>query len=143
MSLYREVRRPTRWVAAALALVLVVGLGAGWAAGRATAPEPSLADALAKTRNQVSEVLAGLDLVGIEYSQGTVEPAAALAAAERARESFSGVEDDLAALDAAATEQVESLLAELERLIADRAPEARVQSAAEQAADELRAIVGP
>ena len=143
MSLYREVRRPTRWVAAALALALVVGLVAGWAAGRASAPEPSLADAVAKTRDQAGEVLSGLELVGIEYSQGTVEPTAARAAAERAQQSFARVENDLRVLDPAATAHVDSLLAELERLIADRAAEARVESAAEQAAEELRAIVGP
>jgi hypothetical protein len=142
MSLYREVRGPRRWWSTAVAAALVVGLGAGWAGGRATAPEPSLAEAVGETRERVGDVLAGIELVEIEYSQGTVEPAAARAAAARARTSFSGVESDLSVLDPVGSERVDTLLAELEALVARGAPEVRVRDVAERAADDLRAIVG-
>jgi hypothetical protein len=143
MSLYREVGRSRRDVAAALVAALAVGIGAGWAAGRATAPEPSLADAVADTRDRAGDVLAGLELVEIEYSQGTVEPAAARSAAERAQQSFSRVEAELRILDPAATERIGSLLGELEQLVGAGAPEAEVRSVVEEASQELRAIVEP
>jgi hypothetical protein len=143
MSLYREVGRSRRGVAAALVVALGVGIAAGWTVGRATAPEPSLADAVAQTRDGAGDVLAGLELVEIEYSQGTVEPAAARSAAERAQELFSRVEDELRVLNAPATERIGSLLAELEQLVAERAPEVRVVSVVDEASHELRAIVEP
>src|SRR3954453_21144562 len=70
MSLYRQAGRTSgRTLAIAVAATLVVGLGAGFAIGRATAPEPTLADRLADMRARLQPAQDGLELTVTEYGQ--------------------------------------------------------------------------
>src|SRR4051812_28523943 len=70
MSLYRQAGRTSgRTLAIAVAATLVVGLGAGFAIGRATAPEPTLADRLADMRARLQPAPDGLELTVTEYGQ--------------------------------------------------------------------------
>ena len=146
MSLYREVgrgRAPT--LVAVCVVALVAGLVAGFLAGRASAPDPSVADALEQVQREARPVADSLDLVPIEYAQAVrdgevvaeTEYEAAEAAVERARDGFAGVHEDLAALAPDEARRAGDSLEELAALVERRAPAREV----ERAADEARAAV--
>lgn len=147
MSLYREVGRSPRAIALAAIAALLFGLLGGFALGRGTASEPSLAEQVEAVGEEVRPALNALELVGIEYPQAVVGSGAeasaetelqgAVAQAESARDTLASA-SDLAALD---PEGYRGALAATERvgeLIDDRAAAPIVTSRAEEAAALIR-----
>lgn len=108
MSLYREAGagRLRRVIAVAL-VALLVGLGSGFALGRSSAPEPSIAEQLTELQARVQPVLDGLDLVPDHYLQGVrggevvgeVQYSGTQAQAASARDSLESVAPDLEQVD--------------------------------------------
>jgi hypothetical protein len=147
MSLYREVGRirPGILVAGAL-IALAIGFGAGFATGRSTAPEPSLADAVSSVQDEIRRATDALELVTIEYEQAVADGAvqapseyeAARADAARAREIFDSRRAELELLSPEATAEAETALGALAEQIDARADPPDVASTAEEAAEALR-----
>src|SRR5919202_7041540 len=70
MSLYRQAGRASaRTLALAAATALLAGLVAGYALGRATAPDASLADKVAELRDRLRPAREGIELTPTEYAQ--------------------------------------------------------------------------
>src|SRR3954452_20830623 len=70
MSLYRQPgRMSTRTLVVAAAATLAIGLAGGFAIGRASAPQPTLADKLADLRGTLQPASEGLELTATEYGQ--------------------------------------------------------------------------
>lgn len=150
MSLYREASRRRRLPLLAAAAALVVGVLAGFAIGRATAPEPTAADALAGVEAELRTARDALELLAIEYPQGVsdgrvtaqTEYDAARADVQRARDAFGRARDDLAALAPAASARAGRLLAEVATLVERRASAAEVEARAGAADRALRELPG-
>lgn len=149
MSLYREVGRSRRAIAIAASLTLLLGLIAGYALGRGTAPDPDLAEQIAEVGAQLRPALNTLDLVEIEYPQAfsprgdviaETELQAAAAHAASAEATLEAASAELEALD---PETYAEALAGTERvseLIAERETPSRVTRAAATTADVIRTL---
>jgi hypothetical protein len=138
MSLYRQPRgKPARTIALMTLAALLVGGGAGFAIGRSTAPERSLAELAADVRQQVRPAQSALELVTIEYPQAVengkivaeTEYVAARAQAQTAADTVAGARADLAALDPSAVEDATEAIAEVGRLMSRHADPAVVERA--------------
>ena len=142
MSLYREAgggRRRRRLVlgaslvvAAAAALVLVLVLRDG------SSPE----ERLAGLQEDVQPALAALELVPIHYESPA--PATHAAAADQlavARDTVAEQEDELRALDAAATAELTTELETLDRLVGTTGQADAVEQGSAEAARTLRRLV--
>jgi hypothetical protein len=151
MSLYRVASRRGRLGGLVLpALVLVVGLLVGFLVGRATANEPSLAEALAAPAAHVTEARNALDVLTIEYAQAvsggevqqTTEYEAALADVRRAQDAL-GDAEDLGELDPQGYRRAAALVTDVADLVARKAPRAVVEArvrAADRALSELPGV---
>jgi hypothetical protein len=139
MSLYRQVRRPSGWLAASLVGALLAGFLLGFAVSRATAEEPTFADAVAEVRGEAGVVADALELVGIHYASS---PDAARAQLERAQESFAEVEPDLRLVAPAETRAAGRAIARVESLIEQDAPAGEVEAAAELAREAVVRAAG-
>lgn len=142
MSLYREPRRRTRWLALALGLVLAVGFLAGYLAGRAGGDsEPSLTAALARLQRQARPAADALELVAIEYPQavrdGRViaesEYKAAQGDLERARTTLARLRPELELISPAQAQSAAKELARLAALVESRSPPPEVEASAQRA----------
>jgi hypothetical protein len=139
MSLYREPSgRSTKAIVAAV-LGAVAFLAIGFAAGRATAPEPSLETRLENLREDAREAGDGFELVAIHYDT-TRE--AAQSQLDRAEASFGRIEDELALVDPSGTRAARTAITKLASLVAAGAPAAGVEQAAEDARLAVRAAAG-
>ncbi|HEX2387864.1 MAG TPA: hypothetical protein VHI96_02040 [Solirubrobacterales bacterium] len=139
MSLYRQ-SGGSGWRVAliAAAVALLIGGGIGYAIGRGTAPEPSLADQVADLQARLQPTLDGLALVPDHYAQGVkaggeVQYEGAVQQATAARDGFAAEADDLQALDPAAYADAEQALGELHDAIEAREPPSQVSRLAQQA----------
>lgn len=139
MSLYRQVRRPSGWLAAVVVGALLVGFLLGFVVSRATAEEPTLADAVEEVRGEAGVVADALELVGIHYASS---PDAARAQLERARESFAGVEPDLSLVAPEETRSAARAIARVESLVEQDAPAGDVEAAAELAREAVVRAAG-
>lgn len=139
MSLYRQVRRPSGWLAASLVGALLAGVLLGFAVSRATADEPSLADAVAEVRGEAGVVADALELVEIHYASS---PDAARAQLERAQESFAKVESDLRLVSSSETRAAGRAIARVESLVEQDAPAGEVEAAAELAREAVVRAAG-
>jgi len=151
MSLYRQAGRTSgRTLAIAVAATLVVGLGAGFAIGRATAPEPTLADRLADMRARLQPAQDGLELTVTEYGQAVrggrvvapTEYDAAKADVGRVADAVGSVRGDLRALDPARAAALDRAVAALRDAVRARANPATVRERSDAADAALRAVLG-
>jgi hypothetical protein len=142
MSLYRQpTGRPARTIALVTLAALLVGGGVGFAIGRSTAPERSLAELAADVRQQVRPAQSALELVTIEYPQSVedgkivaeTEYAAARAQAQTAADTVAGARADLVALNPSAVEDASEAITEVGRLMSRHADPAVVERAAGRA----------
>jgi len=142
MSLYRVASRRGRLGGLLLPTVaLVVGLTVGFLIGRASADEPSLAEALEDPVAHVADARNALDVLTIEYPQAvsggevkeTTEYEAALADVRRAQGAL-GEAEDLGELDQEGYRRATALLTEVADLVARKAAPA-VVAARVRAAD--------
>jgi hypothetical protein len=150
VSLYRQPGRiARRTLATAVAVTLVVGAGGGYLAGRATAPDASLADQLTTLRDDLRPAEQGIELAATEYGPSVrdgrvsapTEYAAAKAAIARASETVDAAAPDLRTLDPAAATALTRAIDELSGAIdakADQAEVVRRSETAARALDEAR-----
>jgi hypothetical protein len=152
VSLYRQ---PGRVAARTLALValaaLAVGLAAGFAAGRASKSDPTLASQVDDLRDRLEPARQGLELVPTEYPQGVrggrvvsaPEFEGAQAAVRRAQSTIAANRDDLRALSAARAEALDRAMTALATAMQQHRGPAEVKRLAEAASAALRAAAGP
>jgi hypothetical protein len=143
MSLYREPGRGSqrKWILAALAAVALVA--AGFGIGRATAPDPSLESQIADARADATPAADALELVALHY--GTESGATRDAAQEqlnRAESLFADVEPKLTLIDREGTKAARDSITALATLVAAGAAIERVEEAATEAEQAVRAIGG-
>jgi hypothetical protein len=151
LSLYRQ---PGRVAAPPLVLVavtaLVVGLAGGFALGRGTAPEPSLAERIADLRRQLEPAEQGLELTATEYPQAVragrvverTEYQAAQADVNRVKDTVAGARADLRALVPARAAALDRAVGALSSAVDRRAPPAQVRRLSDAGQAALRAAVG-
>lgn len=151
MSLYRQPGRvANRTVAIAAVAALVVGAIAGFAVGRGTAPDPSLADKIGDLRSELAPAREGIELTATEYDQAVrggrvvapTEYAAAKSDVERVQSTVAGARPDLRALDPARAAALERAAAALGAAVNRRAAPVVVASLSRRADAALTAAVG-
>jgi hypothetical protein len=153
LSLYRQASGARGRVAAIAAVVALLGAGAGFAIGRATAPEPTLTELAADARAAARPALSSLELVDLEYGQGVgssgqdaapTELEAAREHADAAQAAIDGAEG-LGSLDPAGVERAQQELAGLRAAIDDQATADEVRShvrGARAAIEDLTGVGG-
>ncbi len=149
MSLYRQPGRfSARTIALASAGALVVGLVLGLVTGRATAPDPTLAEKVSDLRAALQEARQGVELVATEYPQAVrggrvvarTEYAAARADVGRAQAAAAKHAADLRALGQG--DRVARALDALAAAVARREDAARVRRLGDAASAALRSATG-
>jgi hypothetical protein len=135
MSLYRQVGRPSGWLAAAVLGALVLGFGLGFAVSRSTTDEPTFADAVEELQADTGPTADALELVAIHYE---TSEEAARGQLERARESFAEIEPELRLLSPAETAAAATRIERVETLVEQGAPAAEVEAAADAARAAVR-----
>jgi hypothetical protein len=135
MSLYRQAGRSGRGLLILPLVALVVGLGVGFAAGRATAETPTFQDQVADLQAETGTAADALELVAIHYETARSGADAQL---ERARTAFAEVEPRLRLLSPAETAAAAEAIRRLETLVGENAPAGEVERAAENARNMVR-----
>lgn len=149
MSVYRQARagRPGLLVAvAAVALAIGVLAGALLFGGD---EEPSLRDAVAELRDDMSPATQSLDALPIEYEEAVrggrvvrpTEYEGARGHLQRARATFDRARGDLVLLAPAETAELERRFGELAGLVDRRAPAPEVEAKARAVAEAVRQAV--
>jgi hypothetical protein len=151
MSLYRQAGRTSgRSLLIAAVAALVVGLLAGFALGRSTAPKPTLADKVADLRVTLGPAQEGIELTATEYGQAVrggrvvapTEYQAARADVTRAADAVARARADLRALDPARAAALERAVAALRAAVARRTDPPTVRRLSDAAAAALVAVLG-
>jgi hypothetical protein len=129
---------------------LLAGLLAGFLLGRATAPDPTLAEKVAELRSRVRPAEQGLELTATEYAQAVragrvVQPTeyeAARADIGRVDDTLAATRADLRALSADRAGALDRAVAALRSAVVRRAEPAKVQRLSDAARAALAAAVG-
>lgn len=147
MSLYRQPGRfGTRTIVLAVAGAILAGLVLGFALGRGTAADPTLADKVAALRSGLGTAREGVELVATEYPQAVrggqvvakTEYGAAQSDVQRARDTVATHAADLRAVGRLA--EVQQALARLTAAVDRRADPAEVRRLADAAQTSLRDV---
>ena len=146
MSLYREAGR-TSWRAlvAGVVIALLVGGAAGYAIGRSSAPDPSLADQVADLQGRLAPAREAIELTTTEYPQAVrdgkivapTEYQAAKADVARARDSIAAALADLRAVDAARAQRLKETVAALGTAVDRRVATSEVDELARAVSNAL------
>jgi hypothetical protein len=149
VSLYREASSSRARTAVVVAVIALVGAVAGYLIGRATAPDPSLAEQIADARASAEPALKSLELVDIEYPQAFEEsatggPTELQAALDHAEAAASALEDagDLSAVDPAGLEDAQAAVERVEAAINRRADTNEVDELVAQARGAVQELAG-
>jgi hypothetical protein len=151
MSLYRQAGRAgARTLILAAVAALLVGLVAGFALGRSTAPEETLAAKVADLQRRVRPAEEGLELTATEYGQAVrggrivapTEYQAAQADVRRAGAAIAAARIDLRALSPQRAAALDRSVAAVRAAVGRRAAAADVRRLSDEARAELRAAVG-
>lgn len=151
MSLYRQAGRVSGRVLGLVAAgSVIVGLLAGFALGRGTAPEPTIAEKIAALRAEVRPAEQGLELTATEYGQAVrggrviapTEYEAAQADVKRAADTVAAAGADLRALNPARAAALDRAIAAVRAAVSRRADPAEVQRLSDEGRAALRAAVG-
>jgi hypothetical protein len=151
VSLYRQAGRASgRTLLLAAVAALLAGLLAGFLLGRATAPDPTLAEKVAELRSRVRPAEQGLELMATEYAQAVrggrvvapTEYQAAQADIGRVDDTLNAARADLRALSPARAAALDRAVAALRVEVTRRADPADVQRRSDAARAALRAAVG-
>jgi hypothetical protein len=151
MSLYRQAGRASgRTLAVAAVVALLAGLLGGFLLGRATAPDPTLAEKVSELRSRVRPAEQGIELTATEYAQAVrggrvVQPTeyqAAQADLRRVDDTLAGARANLRALSAARAAALDRAVSALRDAVARRPAPAEVQRLSDAARAALRAAVG-
>ena len=142
MAIYRtQGRRP---LVVAAAACLVVGLVAGVALGRLTAP--GTAESLGALRGQLSRVAASLEVTRVEYPKllsGDPDEGGAELAVTRASSQLDSAARELSLIDPAATDAARAAMTDLAQAVAARAPAAEVERGIDDVLGRIAAILPP
>jgi hypothetical protein len=150
VSVYRQSARvPRRTLVVGAVVALAAGLAGGFALGRSSAPERSLAQELDDLRSTVRPVREGVELAPTEYGQAVrggrvvapTEYAAARSDVQRAGDAVDAARDDLRSLDAAGAASLDRAVGALAAAVAAKAPAATVRARAAAAARALDALL--
>jgi hypothetical protein len=151
MSLYRQAGRASgRTLAVAAVVALLAGLLGGFLLGRATAPDPTLAEKVSELRSRVRPAEQGIELTATEYAQAVrggrvVQPTeyqAAQADIGRVDDTLAGARADLRALSADRAGALDRAVAALRSAVTRRAEPTEVQRLSDAARAALRAAAG-
>jgi len=151
MSLYRQQGGlGPRWIVLAAALALLIGAAIGFAVGRSTAPDPTVAETVAAVREEVQPVLDGIALVPDHYAQSVragevAEPVQYEGAVQQlatARDGLAAAGADLRALDPGAYAAAEDAMAALSDAVRAKVDPARIAALAKQAEAAVVAASG-
>jgi hypothetical protein len=141
MSLYRQAGGyASRVLIAALIGGLLIGGLAGFLAGRGSVDDPSAAEVVADARAELRPVVAGLELIPIEYEG---EADAAASAAVRAQQALAEAADDMRAIDPAGYVAATRAVDQLTEAIDSLAPPARIEALARVAQARIGTLASP
>ena len=126
-------------------IALLVGGGAGYAIGRSSAPDPSLADQVADLQGRLAPAREAIELTTTEYPQAVrdgkivapTEYQAAKADVARARDSIAAALADLRAVDAARAQRLQETVAALGAAVDRRVATSQVDELARAVSNEL------
>jgi len=151
MSLYRQAGRTSgRTLLIAAIVALVVGLVGGYGLGRATAPDPTLAEKVADLRSQLGPAAEGLELSATEYPQAVrdgmvvapTEYQAAKADVQRVSAALAGARADVHALDPVRAAKLDQAVTALRSAIESKSDPDEVKQLSDTASTALNAVLG-
>lgn len=151
MSLYRQAGGfSPRTLVVGLLLAALAGALIGFLVGRGSVEDPSIAEAVADARAELSPVVAGLEIVPIEYEGALrggrvvaeTEYEATQAAVSRTEAALAAVAEDMRAIDPAGYAAATSAVEDLSSAIDSTASQIRIEALAARAQTAVEVLSG-